>query len=305
MNELLTVQTSPAVHIVPPTDISGANHDDHLIAMWLSGRPKHTKRSYQSDIARFRAAVSVSLRSVTAAAIVDYAESLGRARLALSTQHRKLSAIKSLFTYAQRLGYVPLNPSAALRMPKPMDNRASKILDVDAVHKVIAGASEGRDRLICKTLYLCGLRESELISLRLCDVQSTPTGAALAIEGKASKIRYVAIPPELADELRSLGNSPIPERPIFRSVAGNKLSASDIYRMVVKAGLKAGHRVTPHFLRHAHVSHALDLGAPIHLVRETVGHSSLATTSIYSHSKPSESSALFLTSTSRGDRPSE
>jgi integrase/recombinase XerD len=60
----------------------------------------------------------------------------------------------------------------------------------------------------------------------------------------------------------------------------------------VRAGIVAD--VTPHWLRHSHVSHALDRGAPVHLVQQTVGHASLTTTTRYSHARPSESSGLYL-----------
>lgn len=297
MNEL-------ARNVVPlNADISGAATDEHLISMWLSGRPKTTQRAYTSDIARFRKYVAKPIRSLTAADIIGYAESLGK--LALASQHRLLSSVKSLMSYAHRLGYVSLDPAAALRMPKPQSDRASKILSREIVLAIIDSIPPGRDRLICETLYLCGLRESELIGLKLGDVRLNGSCWALSIMGKGGIARYIAIPLDLATALREHGNSPFPDRPIFRSTKGNRLSASDIYRLVVKAGKTVGHHITPHSFRHANASHALDAGAPLHVVRDTLGHSSLATTSVYVHSKPTESSALFITLSLKPDIETE
>ena len=283
----LQPRTRPA-HYVDTVDISGADTDSHLIAMWLSGRPDNTVRAYQADVDRFRCHVVKPLRQVTAADLIDYAETL--AELAASTQHRKLSVVKSLFSYALKLGYINLDPAAALRLPKPADNRTSKMLDVDAVHAVIQAATPERDRLICRTLYLCGLREAELVALQADDIGLTPKGHALSVHGKGDKQRTIALPPTLAADLMTHRD----KGPIFRSVRDRVLNVSDVYRIVRQAGECAGFRVTPHVLRHCCASHALDNGAPIHVVKSTLGHASLSTTSIYAHSKPTDSAAFYL-----------
>lgn len=270
-----------------PADISGAASDDALIAMWLSGRPANTRRAYTKDVERFRCHVGKSLQHVTARDLIDYAESL--ARLKTSSQHRRLSSVKSLYSYAMALGYVRLDPAAALRLPKPVDNRASKLLSLEAV-KAIIKATSGRDRLICRTLYLAGIREAELIALQASDVNQTTTGYSLTVTGKGDKLRHIAILPALAVDLVAHRESGV----LFRSVRDNPLSASDIYRIVRIAGERAGYRATPHLLRHAHASHALDNGAPLPLVRDSLGHGSIATTSVYVHARPSDGAGLYL-----------
>jgi len=84
--------------------------------------------------------------------------------------------------------------------------------------------------------------------------------------------------------------------PVFRSRKGGALDPSQVHRIVGKAARRAGIKapVSPHWLRHAHASHALDRGAPIHLVQATLGHASVATTGKYLHARPSESSAKYL-----------
>src|SRR3990167_2697381 len=300
MNDL-----AKASNVVPlnPADISGAAHDDQLVAMWLSGRPKNTRRSYKTGIKRFRAHIVKPIRSMTASDLIGYAESLGN--LAMTSQHLRLSAVKSLFSYAHKLGYISLDPAVALRMPKPQSDRASKIRTREIVLSVIASASPGRDRLICQTLYLCGLRESELIGLNAGDVHSFGESASLAIRGKGEKTRHIAIPSEFADELVAHAGSPLGDSPVFRSVNKKRLSASDIYRIVRTAGKSVGVKIAPHLLRHAHASHSLDAGAPIHVLRETLGHSSINTTSVYIHSRPTDSSAFYICRNADTDNPQE
>ena len=87
------------------------------------------------------------------------------------------------------------------------------------------------------------------------------------------------------------------EAPVFRSRKGRKaLSLRQVERIVQAAARRAGVElpVSPHWLRHAHASHALDRGAPIHLVQATLGHASVATTGRYLHARPTESSAKYL-----------
>lgn len=90
------------------------------------------------------------------------------------------------------------------------------------------------------------------------------------------------------------------DEPVFSSrqkdAKGKGLDPSWVYRIVQKAAKRAGitKKVSPHWLRHAHASHSLERGAPIHLLKETLGHASVATTSKYLHARPDTSSSLYL-----------
>jgi integrase/recombinase XerD len=87
------------------------------------------------------------------------------------------------------------------------------------------------------------------------------------------------------------------EDPVFRSRRGRHLDPSAVFRIVrhaaERAELEAGSNVSPHWLRHAHATHALERGAPIHLVQATLGHASVATTGRYLHARPTDSSARY------------
>lgn len=276
-----TAERIPSFKRTDTGDVSGAVSDDALIAMWLSGRPANTRRAYGADINKFRCHVSKAIQHVTAKDLIDFAESL--ARLATSTQHRRLSSVKSLFSYSHKLGYIRFDPAAALRLPKTADNRAGKLISPEAVRNIIQHTT-GRNRLLLRTLYLTGLRESELIAMTAEDIRENATGYALSVTGKGTKVRHMAIPPKLARDLLAYCQAD----QIF------PINASTVYRIVRSAGERAGYRVTPHSMRHAHASHSLDSGAGLPLVKEGLGHSSLATTSIYIHCRPNDGAGLYL-----------
>ena len=114
--------------------------------------------------------------------------------------------------------------------------------------------------------------------------------------GKGGKTRAVLLKASIWQELAAVRPAD-PDAAVFRSRnGGGALDPSQVHRIVKRAAGRAGlsDAVSAHWLRHAHVSHALDRGAPVHLVQATVGHASLATTSRYAHARPSDSSSRYL-----------
>ena len=118
--------------------------------------------------------------------------------------------------------------------------------------------------------------------------------------GKGQKTRTVLLPALVWNEIYSIRGDADASSPVFQSREGDDdgqhLDRTQVYRIVAFSADRAGiqGKVSPHWLRHAHASHSLDRGAPIHLVQATLGHSSVATTSRYLHARPSDSSALYL-----------
>ena len=115
--------------------------------------------------------------------------------------------------------------------------------------------------------------------------------------GKGGKTRAVVLPVGPWQELVSLRSGADLDGPVFVSTrTGGHLSQPQAWRIVRKAARRAGIvlPVSPHWMRHAHASHALDRGAPISLVQATLGHSSISTTGRYLHARPTESSGKYL-----------
>ncbi|MEO5970553.1 MAG: tyrosine-type recombinase/integrase [Bdellovibrionia bacterium] len=175
-----------------------------------------------------------------------------------------------------------------------------RYLSEEEVMRMITLTLDLRDQLILKTLYSGGFRVSELVSLSWEDLQPREGGSGqITVIGKGNKKRVVIISKGVFQGiLKQKPENARPFDPIFvsREKESPRLSVRMVQVIVDKARLRAGitKKVSPHWLRHAHASHALDRGAPIHLVQVTLGHASVATTGKYLHARPQESSGRFL-----------
>jgi integrase/recombinase XerD len=271
--------------------------DAPLVALWLHGRPARTQRVYHGDVQRFRAHVDQPLAAVTLADLQAFADSLQT--LAPTTQARILSAVKSLLAFGQRLGLLPVNVGAALRLPRLTGKLAARILPEPDVQRLLALEPQPRNRVLLRLLYAAGLRVSEACALTWGDVAPRDAAGQLTVVGKGAKVRTILLSAETWVALQALRPADAPAMaiaPVFRSRKGGALDPSQVRRIVVAAATRAGlpAAVSPHWLRHAHASHALDRGAPIHLVQATLGHASVATTGRYLHARPTDSSARYL-----------
>jgi integrase/recombinase XerD len=129
-------------------------------------------------------------------------------------------------------------------------------------------------------------------------LQPNGEGGQITVFGKGGVTRSVQLPPsvwQLVVALRPKDTAPAD--PVFRSrKAGGFLQPVAVLRVVRAAAAQAGIAlpVSPHWFRHAHASHALDRGAPIHLVQATLGHATVTTTGRYLHARPQDSSSRFL-----------
>ena len=128
-------------------------------------------------------------------------------------------------------------------------------------------------------------------------MQVRDDGGQVTVFGKGGKTRHVLLSTATWAELVKLRNGGDQDAPVFPSRrGGGHLDPSAAWRIVRKAAPRAGieGNVSPHWLRHAHASHALERGAPVALVRDTLGHSSVSTTNGYLHARPNDSSARYL-----------
>lgn len=293
----LAVETTTA--ITPElVHIREQSHDDRILELWLHGRSRHTQRAYRSDVDRFRRWSGKSLAQMTLADLQRYADHLEHTQSSSTTRHRALSSIKSLFHFGHRLGYLPFDTAAALRLPTVRETLAERILEEDSVRRLLQAERNPRNKAILSLLYAAGLRVSELAALRWKDVQSQGDGSSqITVLGKGQKTRSIKLPAStggLINRLRSTDVSDL--APIFVSLRSQPISTSQILRIVKSAARKAGisSNVVAHTLRHCHASHALDRGAPIHLVQQTLGHADISTTGRYLHARPCESSGDYL-----------
>jgi len=272
-----------------------ANSDGQLIELWLYGRPLHTQRAYAGDIARFLGRAGKPLPAVTLADLQGFADSLSA--LAPASRYRTLSAVKSLLAFGHRVGYLPFDAGRALRLPPIRDRLAERILPEADVQRLLNLEPNQRNRALLMLLYASGVRVSEACGLCWRDVRANGGAAQITVFGKGGRTRAIQLPASVAALLARLRGEDGEDDPVFRSRKhGAALRPLAVLRIVRQAARRAGidAAVSPHWLRHAHASHALDRGAPIHLVQATLGHASINTTGRYLHAKPKDSSGRFL-----------
>jgi integrase/recombinase XerD len=278
--------TSPAEEAaIVALPIPPSTSDDELIALWLHGKSPHTVRAYADDVAAYRAFSGKTLRTTYLSDLQKYADSLcgGPAMRA-----RRLKALKSLFSFAAKLGYLPFNVGAAIRGVKVAGKLAERILTEEQVAAMLeAVETHPRDHTLIRLLYNGGLRVSELTALRW---RNLVDGIA-NVCGKGGKTRVVRLSRGVWTELQALrGEEADGDDRVF------PMTTCNAWKRVKRAARLAGIEVavSPHFLRHSHGTHALRRGADLATVRDTLGHESIATTGRYLHARPEKSSGDYL-----------
>ena len=272
-----------------------ADNDAQVIAMWLHGRPHTTQRAYSYEVRGLLAAVGRPLHNITLGDFQGYFSTLDP--LAPASRARAINAVKSLFSFAQRIGYLHFNPAAAILSPKIKNTLAERILSESDVHRLLALEPHPRNRVLLRVMYAAGLRVSEACGLKWRDVQEREGAGQITVYGKGGKTRVVLLSAETWTELITLKGEGGADDPMFASrKSKGHLHPSQVKRIILAAAERASIEgpVSPHWLRHAHASHALDRGAPIHLVQATLGHASVSTTGKYLHARPDDSSARYL-----------
>ncbi len=289
-----------------------------LVSLWLATkRSKESHRAYETDIRCFVGFLlsenpqqvrlnDIDLRTITindVQAFADYLETHKSPEtlkpLAPSSRARRIAAVKSLLSYGCKIKYLQFNAASDTLLPKAKDKLAERILSELEVMTMVALTTSERDRLLIQFIYYTAARVGEVSQLQWSDIRSNRDGQGqVTLFGKGEKSRTVLIPKKVYAALLALrSSSDTNDSAVFKSRKGAKpLGERHIREIIAAAALKAGIQgnVSPHWLRHSHASHSLDRGAPVQLVQQTLGHTSLQTTSRYAHARPSDSSGLYL-----------
>lgn len=212
-----------------------------------------------------------------------------------STVARKLATLRSFYKFLVRRGYLQANPVAPIRTPK-QDKRLPKCLEEAEIERLLSNPDTttllgARDRAMLEMLYNTGMRVSELVALRLNDIDFR--GATVRIPGKGKKQRMLPLGPGAMTALNHFMElrrsdpraSSFDGDALFINKHGQRLSTRSVRRKLDKYLLDAGLdlSVSPHTLRHSFATHMLRRGADLRSVQEMLGHQSLSTTQIYTH----------------------
>ena len=285
---------------------SGTQSDPQLIALWLGTfQSPHTQTAYAHDLhSCLQACGSLDPRTLSSLTVADlqaWVTQLRDQAYHPASINRKLAAVKSLLSFGYKTGYLPFNVGAALPTLKVENRLTERILtERDTLNLLHAPGLQPRDHLFVRYLYYLGVRVGEACGLRWRHLSelagSTPV---VAIPGKGGITRHVALPAGVCRQLQAWQQQTAwagPDDPVFVTRTGKPLHPTHAHAIVRRAARRAGLQlpVSPHWLRHAHATHALNRGAPVHVVQGTLGHASLATTSRYVHMTPDHSSGQHL-----------
>ncbi len=275
---MLDPQTTPLAHLQP---------DDALVALWLHGRPPSTVRAYAGSAAALRAFLApLPLAATTLATLQAFSDTLTGSP---AYRRRQLAAIKSLLHFGQRVGALRIDVGAALQLPRVLDRAAERVLTEEEVEKILA-AVDGRDRALLVVLYASGARVAELVGLTVGACMPDPRGGgAITLHGKRGS-RTVRLGPKAWAALDRLRVQKPPQAAVLG--IGIERVRQILARAATRAGLKK--KPSPHWLRHSHGTHAHRAGASAALIRDTLGHASIATTDTYLRASPDDGSALWL-----------
>jgi integrase/recombinase XerD len=279
-------------------ELSRVSTDQKLIEMWLHGRPKSTEQEYRRDAEKFFEFTGKGLQVCALEDLQAFSTHLDSQGLKPATKRRKLNTIKSLWTFATKLNYTRFNVAAALKIPKGNQSLAGRILKQTEVLKLIEkGTTNPRDKAMLKFMYATGVRVSEVCGLKWRDFSDRDSGEVqVTVFGKGEKYRTVLVPPSVWLAVEDLRGGAKDDAPAFTSVRGKALTRGMIHIIIKEAAEKAqvNPKVSAHFLRHSHATHALQKGASITLVRDSLGHSNIAVTDRYTHANPEDSSSNYL-----------
>lgn len=280
------------------------------------GYSNRTVISYEKDLELFN--VFLKSNKISSVSSIDY----NVVRKYLSYMHdeglesssisRKISTLRSFFKFCLKNGSVKVNPMTLISNPK-REKKLPKYLNYDEMERLLdsidISCKEGvRDRLILELLYSTGVRVSELVSIRFCDINIKE--GQIRILGKGNKERIVLFGSRARDSLKLYidtfrgdfsGN--ISNQFLF-SNKGKALSTNRI-ELIVKDALRKSSlklNISPHTLRHTFATHLLDNGADLKSVQELLGHENLKTTAIYTHVSNERLKHVFLSSHPRALR---
>ena len=284
--------------------MGNANIMNHYLDLFLNyllvekGLSKNTLEAYSRDIGRYLNHLEreghVSFDQVRPLDVAAFIARLKDAGLSPRSRARALSALRMFHRFLLIENYCDANPSAIIEAPKT-SGKLPSFLSSREVEKLLAatagrGVNEVRDRAMLELLYATGLRVSDLVSLRIRDINMV--AGFLLTMGKGEKERLVPVGESaraaLADYcavvrpgLDRSGASPF----LFLSRLGREMTRQAFWNIIKKRALGAGiaRNISPHTLRHSFATHLLENGADLRSVQIKLGHAYLSTTQIYTH----------------------
>ena len=202
---------------------------------------------------------------------------------------RKIASLRGFFKWLCANEYISVNPTLTLEQPK-LPKKLPKVISVDEITEILNFDLNKEEALIVELLYGCGLRVSELVNLKLNNIDLK--SKYIQCYGKGSKERVVPFGKKAKSALDKylkyrdliiLQNNLSDTKILLLRADGNPVTRQDVYNFIRNQGEKIHKHISPHTLRHSFATHLLENGADLRVVQELLGHSDVATTQLYTH----------------------
>ena len=276
-------------------------------ALWLEdGLSRNTIASYRADLEQLAAFAGRDLSKVDEATLFSF---LGSRKGRASSAARRVSSLKRFYQYCLRERRIAADPTLKLEPPKRTP-RFPKSLSEEDVEALLAAPDTGtplglRDRAMLETLYATGLRVSELVALKIFELNLD--AGVVRVMGKGSKERLVPLGEEavhwVATYLKSRkGARGKGGHALFITGRGAGMTRQAFWHLIRRYGARAipGKKLSPHVLRHAFATHLINHGADLRVVQMLLGHADISTTQIYTHVARARLKALHAKHHPRG-----
>ena len=274
------------------------NKKDHLLRSFLDslyiekGLSKNTVSSYKNDISSFSSwcdKENLDRLKITDLNLNNYISTLFSIGLKSSSINRKISSIKHFYLFLLKKKVIKNSPADEITTPK-QEKYLPTSMSEDEVESLLGSPKssikiERRDKAMIEILYATGMRISELVNLKLTDIDFNRS--VLKVFGKGSKERLVPYGEKAAEALRIYleDRKKLDSKDVFLSNRGSKITRGAFWQRIkidiARENLKSS--ISPHTLRHAFATHLLNRGADLRSVQMLLGHSDLSTTQIYTH----------------------
>ena len=257
------------------------------------GLSKNTIEAYSNDINDFLSWLNKrniqDFKEISELVVNEYVAYLFNKALKSSTVNRKISSLKSFYLFLIKKKIISSSPLSEIITPKKEHHLPSSMSE-DEVERLLRSPNieldlENRDKAMIEMLYATGMRISELINLKITDIDLERS--VLKVLGKGSKERLIPFGEKALDSLNSYleKRKKSLAKEVFISNRGKKMTRTAFWQRIKiylsREGLKDS--ISPHTLRHAFATHLLNRGADLRSVQLLLGHSDLSTTQIYTH----------------------
>ena len=255
-----------------------------------------TIKSYMNDLYKFYEYTKINKLSfigIKKQNIIEYEKYLNNLKISSNSINHNISVLRSFYKFLTLNNKNIKNPIEYIDTPK-LDKHLPKVLSLEQVKKLLdvdlIDKYSYRDKAMLETMYATGLRVSELVNLKINDIDFD--SCLIKTLGKGSKERVIPVGDYAILFILKYLNDFRPQLLkkdfndyLFLNNRGTKISRQTFYKLIEKLAIKKNikTKISPHTLRHSFATHLLDRGADIVSIKEMLGHSSLATTQIYTH----------------------